>query len=197
MPWVQPRRGVARPAVFLDRDGVLNATYVIAGTPRPPRSIEEVRIVTSAGEACRQLKAAGYALIVVTNQPNIARGTETFEGVRAINAAVAAEVPVDEFVICPHDDADGCACRKPKPGMLTDAAKRLGLDLRRSFMVGDRWRDVEAGRRAGCVTVYVDRGYAEKRPNSPDMVVRELAEAVPHIVAAANAKERERSASDA
>jgi D-glycero-D-manno-heptose 1,7-bisphosphate phosphatase len=143
-----------------------------------------VHIISSAAEACRHLKAVGYVLVVVTNQPDIARGTETLEGVRVINEAVAREVPVDEFVICPHDDPDGCACRKPLPGMLQDAAARLRLNLDRSFMVGDRWRDIEAGKRAGCVTIFIDRGYTEKRPDSPDFVVNELAQAVPRIVAA-------------
>jgi D-glycero-D-manno-heptose 1,7-bisphosphate phosphatase len=143
-----------------------------------------VHIISAAAEACRHLKAVGYVLVVVTNQPDIARGTETLEGVRVINEAVAREVPVDEFVICPHDDPDGCACRKPLPGMLQDAAARLRLNLDRSFMVGDRWRDIEAGKRAGCVTIFIDRGYTEKRPDSPDFVVNELAQAVPRIVAA-------------
>jgi D-glycero-D-manno-heptose 1,7-bisphosphate phosphatase len=173
-----------RPAVFLDRDGVLNDAYIVDGTPHPPKSVDEVQVIPSAAEACRNLEAAGYVLVVVTNQPDIARGTETLEGVRAINEAVAREVPIDEFVICPHDDADRCACRKPLPGMLLDASARLGLDVGRSFMVGDRWRDIEAGKRAGCVTVFVDRGYVERGPDRPDFVVRELAEAVPRIVAA-------------
>jgi D-glycero-D-manno-heptose 1,7-bisphosphate phosphatase len=120
----------------------------------------------------------------VTNQPDIARGTETIKGVQALNDAVAAEVPIDDFVICPHDDVDRCSCRKPLPGMLLDAAARLGLDVEHSFMVGDRWRDVEAGRRAGCTTVFVDRGYTEKKPEDPDIVVHELVEAVPHMLAA-------------
>jgi len=178
-----PRRQL-RPAVFLDRDGVLNRAEVVEGTPHPPGSVDEVKIIASAVDACRRLREAGYVLVVVTNQPDVARGTETMEGVGAINGAVGDVIEIDEFVVCPHDDQDGCACRKPKPGMLTAAAGRRGLDLGRSFMVGDRWRDIEAGRRAGCTTVFVDRGYTERRPSNPDLVVGELAEAVPRIVAA-------------
>jgi D-glycero-D-manno-heptose 1,7-bisphosphate phosphatase len=173
-----------RPAVFLDRDGVLNETVVVDGTPHPPASPSGLRVIPSAVEACRELHDAGYVLVVVTNQPDVARGTETMAGVEALNAAVAAEMPIDEFVICPHDDPDNCDCRKPLPGMLLDAASRLGLDLEHSFMVGDRWRDIEAGRRAGCTTVFLDRGYTEKKPEDPDIVVHELVEAVPQMLAA-------------
>lgn len=173
-----------RPAVFLDRDGVLNDAIVVDGAPQPPVSPSDLRVIPSAADACRQLREAGYVLVVVTNQPDVARGTETIAGVQALNAAVAAQVPIDVFVICPHDDADGCACRKPMPGMLLDSADRLGLDLEHSFMVGDRWRDVEAGRRAGCATVFVDRGYTERKPEDPDVVVDELVDAVPQMLAA-------------
>jgi D-glycero-D-manno-heptose 1,7-bisphosphate phosphatase len=176
--------GARRPAVFLDRDGVLNEARVVDGVPRPPATLSDLRVIPSAADACRDLRAAGYVLVVVTNQPDVARGTETMAGVEAYNDAIAAEITIDEFVICPHDDADGCACRKPLPGMLLDAAGRLGLDLGHSFMVGDRWRDIEAGRRAGCTTVFVDRGYTERNPEGPDVVVDELVEAVPQMLAA-------------
>jgi D-glycero-D-manno-heptose 1,7-bisphosphate phosphatase len=184
------------PAVFLDRDGVLNEAPVVAGTPHPPARPSELRVIRSAADACRRLREAGYVLVVVTNQPDVARGTESLEGVQALNDAVAAEMPIDEFVICPHDDSDGCACRKPLPGMLLDAAGRLGLDLEHSFMVGDRWRDIEAGRRAGCTTAFVDRGYTERKPEDPDIVVNELVEAVPHMLAA-YIKQQEGSRSNA
>jgi D-glycero-D-manno-heptose 1,7-bisphosphate phosphatase len=173
----------ARPAVFLDRDGVLIEAVVIDGTPHPPPSVAEVRVIASAVEACRRLRKAGFALVVATNQPDVARGTETLEVVHAINNVISEQIEIDEFVECIHDDADDCECRKPRPGMLVAAAQHLGLDLRRSYMVGDRWRDVEAGRRAGCATVFVDRGYTERQPDHPDLVVTELAEAVPGIVA--------------
>jgi D-glycero-D-manno-heptose 1,7-bisphosphate phosphatase len=173
-----------RPAVFLDRDGVLNEAHVVDGRPYPPARLSDVRVIPSAAEACRQLREAGYVLVVVTNQPDVARGTGTIAGVRALNEAVAAEVPIDEFVVCPHDDVDRCSCRKPLPGMILDTAARLGLDVEHSFMVGDRWRDVEAGRRAGCRTVFIDRGYVERKPEAPDLVVGELVEAVPFLIAA-------------
>ena len=168
-------------AVFLDRDGVLNAAVVRGGVPYPPGDVADVRVLPGVEEACSRLRAAGFELVVVTNQPDIARGTQTLEAVERMNDALLAALPLDEVVVCPHDDADGCACRKPKPGMLLAAARRRGIDLAASFMVGDRWRDVEAGLRAGCRTVFVDRGYHERRVQ-PDVSVSDLGEAAVWIL---------------
>jgi D-glycero-D-manno-heptose 1,7-bisphosphate phosphatase len=156
--------------VFLDRDGVLNEAIVRDGKPYSPLSPDEVVVVAGMPEACARLRAAGFALVVVTNQPDIARGRQSVAGVEAVNAVVRGAVDVDGVYVCPHDDADGCHCRKPKPGLLVDAAHDLGVDLGASFMVGDRHSDVEAGRRAGCRTVYIDLGYREPKPGAPDHV---------------------------
>jgi D-glycero-D-manno-heptose 1,7-bisphosphate phosphatase len=172
---------VGRRAVFFDRDGVLNAAVVRDGVPHPPGDVDEVEVLPGVAEACNRLRTAGFELVVVTNQPDIARGTQTKEAVRRVNDALLMTLPLDEVVVCPHDDADGCACRKPKPGMLIDAAQRRGIDLAASFMVGDRWRDVEAGLRAGCRTVFVDRGYDE-RSVQPDVSVSDLGEAAVWIL---------------
>jgi D-glycero-D-manno-heptose 1,7-bisphosphate phosphatase len=172
---------VGRRAVFLDRDGVLNAAVVREGVPHPPGDVDEVDVLPGVKEACNRLRTAGFELVVVTNQPDIARGTQTPEAVRRINDALLITLPLDEVVVCPHDDVDGCACRKPKPGMLVDAAQRRGIDLNASFMVGDRWRDVEAGLRAGCRTVFVDHGYDE-RSVQPDASVSDLGEAAVWIL---------------
>jgi D-glycero-D-manno-heptose 1,7-bisphosphate phosphatase len=174
---------VGRRAVFLDRDGVLNAAVVRDGAPRPPGDVDEVEVLPGVEEACNRLRTAGFELVVVTNQPDIARGVQTQETVWRINDALLVALPLDEVVVCPHDDADGCACRKPKPGMLVDAAQRRGIDLNASFMVGDRWRDVEAGVRAGCTTVFLDRGYHE-RSVQPDVSVSDLGEAAVWILEA-------------
>jgi D-glycero-D-manno-heptose 1,7-bisphosphate phosphatase len=172
---------VERRAVFLDRDGVLNAAVLRDGIPRPPGDVDEVNVLPGVDGACNRLRTAGFELVVVTNQPDVARGTQTMEAVRRINDALLMTLPLDEVIVCPHDDADGCACRKPKPGMLVDAAQRRGIDLSASFMVGDRWRDVEAGVRAGCRTVFVDRGYDE-RSVQPDATVSDLGEAAVWIL---------------
>lgn len=159
-------------AVFLDRDGVLNAAIVKDGKPFPPPTVDDLVILDEAGEGCKLLRDAGFKLVCVTNQPDIARGSTSAEAVAAINDRVRDELVLDQLRICPHDDTDDCACRKPKPGMLVDAAAELGIELSLSYMVGDRWRDVDAGVAAGCKTVFVDRGYDEPKPASADFTTR-------------------------
>ena len=166
-------------AVFLDRDGVLNKFFLRDGTPRPPAGLDEVEIYPDAAEALRRLKQAGYLLVVVTNQPDIARGTQTRAAVDQINAALGAALPIDEFVVCPHDNADHCICRKPKPGMVLEAAARHAVDLRQSYLIGDRWRDIDCGAAAGVRTVFIERGYRERAPqHAPDFVSESLGAAV-------------------
>lgn len=171
-----------RAAVFLDRDGVLNRAVVRDGRPFPPDSVAGLELLPGVPEACARLRAAGLALVVVTNQPDVARGSRSQGEVDAVNRALRERLPLDDVRVCPHDDADRCACRKPAPGLLLEAARDLGLSLEASVMVGDRWRDVECGRRAGCKTVFVDHRWAERRPDSPDLTVSSLAEAVPWIL---------------
>lgn len=170
------------PGVFLDRDGVLNDAVVTDGRPRPPGRPQDVVVPPGARRACRALAAAGLRLIGVTNQPDIARGRQTPGNVAAINELVRRATGVEEIVTCPHDDADGCACRKPRPGMILEAAHRWDIDLTRSVTVGDRWRDVDAGRAAGTRTVFIDRRYAEPRPATCDLTVDDLEESVPWII---------------
>jgi D-glycero-D-manno-heptose 1,7-bisphosphate phosphatase len=170
-----------RPAVFLDRDGVLNEAFVRDGVPAPPRSAAEFRLLPGVADACADLKQAGFALVVVTNQPDIARGTQTRAEVDRMHERLRSLVPVDEVCVCPHDDADACGCRKPQPGMLLAAAERLGLDLARSACVGDRWRDVEAARRAGVTAIYVECNYDEPAPVGADVAVANLPEAAAWI----------------
>jgi D-glycero-D-manno-heptose 1,7-bisphosphate phosphatase len=170
-----------RSAVFLDRDGVLNEVQERDGTPIPPPNVEQMRLLPGVGEACRRLRELGHLLVVITNQPDIARGRQSIEEVDRMHAFLREHLPLDEIVVCAHDDADDCPCRKPRPGMMLDAAYRLGIDLSRSFCVGDRWRDVEAARRAGVVAIYVQRHYGERDAVDPDAVVSSLAEAAEFI----------------
>jgi D-glycero-D-manno-heptose 1,7-bisphosphate phosphatase len=167
--------------VFLDRDGVLNETFVRNGVPTPPRSLAEFRLLPGVVAACTDLKQAGFTLVVVTNQPDIARGTQNRAEVDRIHERLRSLVPVDEVCVCPHDDADACSCRKPQPGMLLAAAEQLGLDLARSASVGDRWRDVEAARRAGVRAIYVECDYDEPAPAGADVAVANLPEAADWI----------------
>jgi D-glycero-D-manno-heptose 1,7-bisphosphate phosphatase len=171
-----------RRAVFLDRDGVLNETFVRDGKPYPPSDLAQFRILPGVEEACRVLREHGFRLIVVTNQPDIARGTTSAARVELLNEELRRQVALDEVMVCPHDDSDGCTCRKPRPGMLLEAAARHDIDLAASFMVGDRDRDIEAGQAAGCRTVFVDGGYG-RRPDPPaDLTVASLREAVPWLI---------------
>lgn len=146
---------VRHSAVFLDRDGVLNRSVYRDGVASPPNSLDDFELLPGVRDAVDQLKGAGYVLVVVTNQPDIARGTQDVSVVDAMNAVVQRELGIDAILVCPHDDVDDCECRKPKPGLLLEAMERFDIDRDRSFMVGDRWRDVAAGRAAGCRTVQV------------------------------------------
>lgn len=168
-------------AVFLDRDGVINRAVVRDGKPHPPDRVEDLEVLDGVPDALRKLRGAGFRLIVVTNQPDVARGTQTREAVEAMHARLTAELPVDEVVACYHD-GDDCDCRKPKPGALVAAAQRHGVELEESFMVGDRWRDIEAGQRAGCRCLFVDHGYAEQQPAGSFVRVPSLAAAAEWIL---------------
>jgi len=168
---------MTRAAVFLDRDGVINRAIVRHGSPHPPALPEDLEILPQVPEALRALKSQGYVLIVVTNQPDVARGTATRESVNGIHERLRGALELDAILACYHDDTDDCGCRKPRPGLLLQAADQFGIDLRSSFMVGDRWRDVEAGRRAGCRTFFIDYGYDEQPPLSCDFRVGSLMEA--------------------
>ncbi len=176
----------ARRAVFLDRDGVLIRSIVRNGRPYSASAVAEAELLPGVGEACLALRRAGAVLIAVTNQPEIRRGTLDPEVLAAIHEWLRAEIGLDDVRVCPHDDRDLCDCRKPKPGLLTAAARDWGVDLRRSVMVGDRWRDIEAGKEAGCTTVFVDRQYDERCPQAPDVRVSDLPAAVPWILSHLN-----------
>lgn len=161
--------------VFLDRDGVLNrCRFAADGTPLPPRDLSELELLPGVERACALLSRHGYRLVVVTNQPDVARGTQSRELVEAINARVASALDLDDVRVCWHDDGDGCDCRKPQPGLLQQAAAEAGVDLGRCVMVGDRWRDVEAGKRAGCWTALVGNGHGERFNSSPDYQAENL-----------------------
>lgn len=172
------------PAVFLDRDGVINRALEHGKKPYPPSSLAEFEILPGVAEACAKLKAAGFLLVVATNQPDVGRGTMRQAAVEAIHAFMCSRLPIDRVEVCYHpgQGQSHCDCRKPRPGMLLRAARDLDIDLRRSWMIGDRWRDIDCGHAAGCGTIFIDRGYAEELRQMPDFRVPGLPEAAEIIL---------------
>lgn len=162
-------------AIFLDRDGVLNEAIIKNNLPYPPASVEETVIPGDAFPALTILKQWGFLLICVTNQPDVVRGKTTMAIVNAINQELKKALPLDDILVCFHDDIDNCACRKPMPGLLISASQKYNIDLNKSFMIGDRWRDIEAGSNAGCQTILLQQGYDEKTPRKqPDYITHSL-----------------------
>lgn len=162
----------------MDRDGVINNVVLRDGKPHPPKNLAELIIPDEVLPALNGLKQAGFLLIVVTNQPDVARGTTDQLTIDKIHEFLLKQLPLDAIRVCYHDDMDNCACRKPKPGLLLQAAKDYNIALDNSYMIGDRWRDIEAGQMAGCLSVFLDYGYLEKKPELPDFVAKSFKEAV-------------------
>ncbi len=170
-----------RRAIFLDRDGVINAVVLREGKPYPPQSLTDLIIPDEVLPALNLLKKAGFLLIVVTNQPDIARGQATQASVDDIHQHLLKQLPLDDIRVCAHDDKDRCICRKPQAGLLTQAAQDYNIKLDESYMIGDRWRDIEAGQTAGCKSIFLDYGYLEKKPESPDYIAQSLQQAAEYI----------------
>ena len=170
-----------RRAVFLDRDGVINRGVVRAGHPFAPFSLSEFEVLPGVPEALASLRAAGFLLVVTTNQPDVARGDARREQVEQIHAFMRTRLALDDIRVCYHDDRDGCACRKPKPGMIIAAAVEHAIQLQSSFMVGDRWRDIGSGKNAGCTTILVNAFPEEKRVE-PDVELADLLSAAEWIL---------------
>lgn len=169
-------------AVFLDRDGVINANLQRDGRPVAPTSLADFRLLPGVEDAVSRLKASGYMIVVITNQPDVANGLTQRSTVDAMHDLIRAKLAVDDIEVCFHNDAAECECRKPKPGMILKAAVEHGIDLALSYVVGDRWRDIAAGRAAGCSTIFIDYGYKQEGPNFPDKVAKSLSEAAAFIL---------------
>ncbi|HKQ40352.1 MAG TPA: HAD-IIIA family hydrolase [Verrucomicrobiae bacterium] len=175
-----------RRAVFLDRDGVLNRALVRGGVPFPPGTLEEFELEKGVIEGCARLKEAGFVLVVISNQPDVGRGSQRREIVETMHETLRAAIPaLDAIEVCYHAGSkhgDPCDCRKPKPGMLLRAAVACDLDLTRSFVIGDRWRDIDCAHRAGCRAVLIERGYQEALRAKPEFTVANFAGAVATIL---------------
>ena len=173
-------------AVFLDRDGVINRAVVRAGKPYPPATLAEFEILPGVPDALHKLEEAGFLLIIATNQPDVARGIQHREVVEAMHQQLREQLPLDDIKVCYEVESPTSICYKPKPGMLLEAARERDIDLSKSYMVGDRWRDVGCGRAAGCFTIFIDRGYAETLRDIPDVTCADLAQASAIILHHAN-----------
>ena len=175
---------VKKKAVFLDRDGVLSIPEFRDGRSFAPTALEAFRLCDDAPTSLRKLKDAGFALIVVTNQPDVGKGHFSRATLDEMHRVMADLLPVDAIEVCTHTTEDACLCRKPLPGMILSSAVQLDIDLAGSYMVGDRSSDVEAGKAAGCRTVFIDLKYtAETPPKAPDIIVASLKLAVDWILA--------------
>lgn len=164
-------------AVFLDRDGVINRVILKDGVPHAPVSLNDFELLPGVGEAIESLKRAEFRIIVATNQPGVATGVQEQSVVESMNSLISKSFDIDDINVCYHIDEDACKCRKPKPGMLLESAAKLSIDLADSYMVGDRWRDVEAGKAAGCRTILLENGYSDIRSEKPDAVAGTLLDA--------------------
>lgn len=177
---------LTKRAVFLDRDGVINRAFVFSGVPTPPRTLEDVEILPGVRESIASLYLHSFEVVIVSNQPDAARGLVSRESIAEINEFLKDELGVFHFYVCFHDDADNCSCRKPKPGLILEAARNLSINLSLSYMVGDRWRDILAGQKAGCDCFFIDYKYIEKRPSPPFTGVSSLHEATRIILEKSN-----------
>lgn len=162
-------------AVILDRDGVINETLLQNGKPIPPSNLDQVQIIAGVPEAIRLLKSHGYVVLCLTNQPDVSRGTTTRRTVDEINRHLQNALQIQEIFVCFHDDLDNCDCRKPRPGGIEYFISKYSLSRSSTYMIGDRWKDIEAGQAAGVQTVYISRDYAEKAPldytfSAPDLL---------------------------
>jgi D-glycero-D-manno-heptose 1,7-bisphosphate phosphatase len=174
-----------RKAVFLDRDGVIVIPQFRDGRSFAPVRLEDFQIYPEAHAALTALKSAGFLIIVVTNQPDVGKGVISLATIEGMHRVLTHELPIDAVKACYHTQKEGCRCRKPSPGMLLDSAEEFGVSLPDSFMVGDRASDIQAGRAAGCRTVFIDLGYtSEAKPDNATYVVRTISEAAEIILAA-------------
>ena len=169
--------GVSK-AVILDRDGVINAVTVIDGIPQPPRGLSDLQLLPGVSKAIKKLKKAGFLVFCLSNQPEVSRGSIKQEDVAQISEYLTSELGIMEVFVCHHDDKDACICRKPKPGGINYFVEKYSLDRSQSFMVGDRWKDIDAGISAGCRTIFIESDYAEDKPWNQDFSVKSLDEAV-------------------
>lgn len=163
-------------AIFFDRDGVINRSIIKNNKPYPPKNLEELELIDGIHLLMWRLKQKGFLIFVITNQPDVSRGTQTKSMVEALNTNIKKELPINEIFTCYHDDKNNCECRKPKSGFILQAKDKYDIDLKQSFVIGDRWKDIQAGKSAGCLTIFIDYGYDEELKCKPDYKVKNIKE---------------------
>ena len=166
-----------KKAVFLDRDGVINKAFIKDGLPKSPNSLNELKILPGVKESILRLKELDFICLVVTNQPDVPRGKINKNTVIEMNNFLKKEIELDDIFVCYHDDKDNCNCRKPKPGLLLQAIKKWNVDFKKSFIIRDRWRDIQAGEKIVCKTIFLDYKYKDKKPKNPNFTTDTLLKA--------------------
>ncbi len=166
-------------AVFLDRDGVINQSIVKNGKPYAPRSFDEFKLLPNVKKALKLLHKENYLLIIVTNQPDVGDQIQKKEVVDSFHRFLLNNLPIDDIEVCFDRNSLNY---KPNIGMLLKSKEKLNIDFAKSFMIGDRWRDIDAGKNAGCKTIFIDHGYQESLNEQPDCTVSSLYEAALHIL---------------
>ena len=170
-----------RRAIFLDRDGVINKIFIKNGLPFSPSSFDHLEILPGVKESILRLKKLNFVCLIVTNQPDVSRKKIEKKTVIKMNNYLIDEIKLDDIFVCYHDDHDDCKCRKPKPGLLLEACMKWDIDFKKSYMIGDRCKDVEAGRRVGCKTIFIDYNYKETKPKNYNFTTNSLLNSV-HII---------------
>ncbi len=145
-----------RLAAFIERDGVLNRVRVERQHQVSPLSLDDFHVNTGAAPLLRQLRSAGFLIIATTNQPGLSRGYQSRRLLDQMHERLCRELPLDDVLVCPHDESDQCPCRKPKAGLLFEARYKWQLDLDRSYVISDKWQDAEAALTAGCTSLLID-----------------------------------------
>jgi len=170
-----------RKAIFLDRDGTLNKAYIENGLPISPSSLNKFKIIKGVKKSINRLKKLNFLCILITNQPDVFRGKISKKTVVKMNSYIKKKIKLDDMFVCYHDNEHNCSCRKPKPGLLVKASKKWKIDLNKSFMIGDRWKDILAGKKVGCKTIFINNNYKNDKKVKADFTFKSLLKAVNKI----------------
>lgn len=165
-------------AFFLDRDGVINKSLLKKGKPLAPREFKQFKIIKNVDKSLIFLKKQGFKNIIITNQPDIKKGLIKNSTSKRINKEIKKKLQIDDIFICKHTDEDNCNCRKPKTGLIKKAKKKWNIDLKKSYLIGDRWRDIFLANKLKINCFYIDKNYKERKPKKYNYKVKNLYAAI-------------------